>query len=55
MPLPEKMKSEWDIEAAIATYNVDRWGSDYFTINEAGNVVARPLQEKAGASTSWRW
>jgi arginine decarboxylase len=49
VPLPEKMKSEWDIEAAIATYNVDRWGSDYFTINEAGNVVARPLQENGGS------
>jgi arginine decarboxylase len=43
------MKNEWDIEAAIATYNVDRWGNDYFTINEAGNVVARPLQENGGA------
>ncbi len=43
------MKSEWDIEAAIATYNVDRWGSDYFTINAAGNVVARPLQENGGS------
>ena len=43
------MKSEWDIEAAIATYNVDRWGSDYFTINEAGNVVARPLQDNGGS------
>ena len=49
MPLPEKMKSEWDIEAAIATYNVDRWGGDYFTINEAGNVVARPLQDNGGS------
>ena len=42
------MKNEWDVEAAIATYNVDRWGGDYFTINEAGNVVARPLQENGG-------
>ena len=49
VPAPEKMKNEWDVEAAIATYNVDRWGGDYFTINEAGNVVARPLQEKGGA------
>ena len=49
MPLPEKMKNEWDIEAAIATYNVDRWGSGYFTINEAGNVVARPLQDNGGS------
>ena len=46
---PEKIKNEWDVEAAIATYNVDRWGGDYFTINEAGNVVARPLQENGGS------
>jgi arginine decarboxylase len=45
---PEKMKNEWDVESAIATYNVDRWGNDYFTINGAGNVVARPLQENGG-------
>ena len=32
----------------IATYNVDRWGGDYFTINSAGNVEARPLQENGG-------
>jgi len=42
------MKTEWDVESAIATYNVDRWGSGYFTINENGNVVAKPLQEVGG-------
>ena len=42
------MKTEWDVESAIATYNVDRWGGDYFTINSAGNVEARPLQENGG-------
>src|SRR5207302_1428689 len=40
--------TEWDVESAIATYNVDRWGGDYFTINSAGNVEARPLQENGG-------
>ena len=49
VPPPEKMKSEWDIEAAISTYNVDGWGGDYFTINEAGNVEARPLQDNGGS------
>ncbi len=49
VPAPEKIKNEWDVEAAIATYNVDRWGGDYFTVNAAGNVVARPLQEKGGS------
>lgn len=49
VPAPEKTKNEWDIEAAIATYNVDRWGGGYFTINPAGNVVAQPLQENGGS------
>src|SRR5437660_2268966 len=40
-----EMKTEWDVESAIATYNVDRWGDGYFTINSSGNVEARPLQE----------
>src|SRR5712692_7528126 len=43
-----KMKTEWDVESAIATYNVDRWGGDYFTINSAGNVEVRPLHENGG-------
>ncbi|HVF70244.1 MAG TPA: biosynthetic arginine decarboxylase [Chthoniobacterales bacterium] len=43
------MKSEWDVEAAISTYNVDGWGSGYFTVNAAGNAEVRPLQEKGGA------
>lgn len=43
-----EMKTEWDVESAIATYNVDGWGGGYFTINENGNVVAKPLQENGG-------
>ena len=42
------MKNEWDVDAAIATYNVDGWGGGYFTVNPTGNVVARPLQENGG-------
>jgi arginine decarboxylase len=38
----------WDIEAARALYNIHRWGAKYFDINDAGHVVARPLQD-AGA------
>ena len=44
----EKSKPEWDVDAAIATYNVDGWGSGYFTINAAGNAEVRPLQEGGG-------
>ena len=39
----------WDIASARALYNIDRWGAKYFDINEAGRVVATPLQE-AGAT-----
>jgi arginine decarboxylase len=43
------MKTEWDVDAAISTYNVDGWGTGYFTVNAAGNAEVRPLQEKGGA------
>src|SRR5437762_7091627 len=45
----QEMKSEWDVESAISTYNVDGWGTGYFSINAAGNAEVRPLQEKGGA------
>src|SRR2546426_6369001 len=50
LPLRHKtqMKTEWDVESAISTYNVDGWGGGYFTINPNGNVVAKPLQENGG-------
>ena len=35
----------WDIPAARNLYNIHRWGAKYFDINDAGHVVARPLQE----------
>jgi arginine decarboxylase len=43
------MKNGWDVDAAIATYNVDSWGGGYFTINEKGDVIVRPLQEAGGS------
>src|SRR5947209_1979072 len=42
-------KTDWDLEAANATYNVEGWGSGYFSINPTGNVIAKPLQEDGGA------
>src|SRR5665213_360357 len=35
----------WDIQAARALYNINRWGARYFDINEAGHVIASPLRE----------
>ncbi|MDP9099191.1 MAG: biosynthetic arginine decarboxylase [Verrucomicrobiota bacterium] len=43
------MKNEWDVDAAISTYNVDGWGTGYFNVNAAGNAEVRPLKEKGGA------
>src|SRR6266853_1059888 len=39
----------WNIQQARNLYSIQSWGAKYFDINEAGHVVARPLQE-AGAS-----
>src|SRR5213080_3522143 len=39
----------WDIQSARSLYNIDRWGAKYFDINEAGRVVAMPLQESGAA------
>src|SRR3954470_5730342 len=47
---PKKtMKNGWDVEAAISTYNVDGWGTGYFSVNAAGNAEVRPLQDKGGS------
>ena len=43
------MKTEWDLESAITTYNVDGWSEGYFTVNSSGNVEARPLQGNGGS------
>ena len=29
----------WTIKDAIETYDVEQWGRDYFSVNEAGNVT----------------
>jgi arginine decarboxylase len=42
------MKSEWDVESANSTYNVDGWGGGYFSIDESGDVVVTPLQANGG-------
>src|SRR6201996_1239526 len=39
----------WDINAARAVYNINRWGARYFDINEAGHVTATPLPDGQGA------
>ena len=41
--------SKWDINSARNLYNVHRWGSKYFDINDDGHVIATPLQENGTA------
>jgi arginine decarboxylase len=45
----EKPKTDWSVEAAISTYNVDGWGTGYFTVNAEGNAEVRPLLEAGGS------
>src|SRR2546427_8464553 len=49
MHMNDSGRPPWDIQAARNLYNIQSWGAKYFDINEAGRVVAWPLQE-AGAS-----
>src|SRR5215471_16653827 len=39
----------WDVQGSRDLYNIRRWGADYFDINDAGHVVARPQQESGCA------
>jgi len=39
----------WDIQAARNLYNIQRWGAKYFDINDAGHVVAKPLEDAGSA------
>jgi arginine decarboxylase len=49
MSNPSEDNKPWNIQSARDTYNVQRWGAKYFDINDAGHVIATPLQE-AGAA-----
>jgi len=43
------MSETWDIPSAIALYNIDRWGTGYFTINSIGNVQVMPTKTNGQA------
>ncbi|MBI5386304.1 MAG: biosynthetic arginine decarboxylase [Verrucomicrobia bacterium] len=49
MSEPASATPAWDLQAARNLYSIHRWGSKYFDINDAGHVVAMPLQD-AGAA-----
>jgi arginine decarboxylase len=37
--------NDWDVSSALALYNVERWGTPYFTVNGKGHVAVRPSGE----------
>jgi arginine decarboxylase len=37
-----KPQRKWTAQDAIDFYNIDGWGSDYFTVNDEGNLCMRP-------------
>lgn len=43
------MTESWDIPSAISLYNIDRWGSGYFSINDKGNISVMPSKDEAKA------
>jgi len=40
-----KSSRKWSREDAVQFYNIDGWGSGYFSVNEAGNMVMLPKGE----------
>ena len=43
------MTQGWDIQSAISLYNIDRWGTGYFSINKRGNIEVMLTQNEATA------
>ena len=44
---PKKLNKNWTIEDSISTYNIDKWGDKYFSINSKGNIsVTKDLKSE---------
>ncbi len=44
---PKKFKNIWTIKDSISTYNIDKWGDKYFSINSKGNIsVTRDIKSE---------
>ena len=37
---------KWTIEDAKELYNINGWGTPYFSVNERGNVYVTPEKDK---------
>ena len=43
----EKLNKNWTIEDSISTYNINKWGDQYFSINSKGNISITPEKKSA--------
>lgn len=41
-----KNDGAWSVQDALALYNIENWGADYFSVNAKGAVTVAPLQAK---------
>src|SRR5437762_255010 len=41
-----KNGTKWSIQDALTVYNIENWGSDYFSVNEQGNISVSPIKAK---------
>lgn len=44
--LTSKSPKKWKVEDSVRLYNIDNWGSGYFSANEAGEVLCHPVQQE---------
>jgi len=44
---PKKLNKNWTVEDSISTYNIDKWGDKYFSINSRGNISITPDKKSA--------
>jgi len=42
----DKIMESWSVRDSLDLYNVSTWGSGFFSVNDAGNVVVRPKRDQ---------
>ena len=44
--MQETHVESWTIDHSVDTYQIDRWGNDFFSIGENGHIMVHPTQSK---------
>jgi len=47
--LSSKSPKNWKVEDSVRLYNIDNWGSSYFSVSEAGEILCHPVQQEGGS------